>query len=158
MENQEKVIVTVSQLQREFVTLAGRVILALIPIFIYSIIQLIRIGNQADFLLLIIGCILSTVAIMGYIINELTNGVKKKKSFLAMFLAFGGFVPWIFGSYLVFISGFWSLKGLIDGFSIIVIIKSMVFIFLGYIVVSKFHQISEIGKRISNDNFIIKDK
>lgn len=158
MENQEKVVVTASQLQREFVTLAGRVILALIPIFIYSIIQLIRIGNQADFLLLIVGCILSAVAIMGYIINELTNGVKKKKSFLAMFLAFGGFVPWIFGSYVIFINGFWSLKELANGFSSIIILKALIFVFLGYVVVSNLHKITEIGKNISSNSFIIEDK
>lgn len=50
MENQEKPIITVSQLQREFVTLAGKAVTALILVFIYSIVQLIRIGNQADYL------------------------------------------------------------------------------------------------------------
>ena len=158
MENQEKPTITVSQLQREFVTLAGKAVTALILVFIYSIVQLIRIGNQADYLLLLIGCILSAAAIMGYIINELTNGVKKKKSFLAMFLAFGGLIPWAFGSYVVFVSGFWSLKELASGFSSIIILKSLIFVFLGYIVVSNFYKITEIGKHISGGAFTIEDK
>lgn len=158
MENQEKIMITMSQLQREFITLAGRAAIALIIIFIYSIIQLIRIGNQADYLLLLIGCILSAAAIMGYIINELTNGIKKKKSFLAMFLALGGLIPWIFGSYVVFINGFWSLKELANGFSSIIILKALIFVFLGYVVVSNLHKITEIGKNISGNSFIIEDK
>ncbi len=158
MENQEKPTITISQLQREFVTLAGKVTIALFPIFVYSIVQLIRFGNQADYLLLLIGCILSAVAIMGYVINELTNGVKEKKSFLAMVLAFGGLIPWVFGTYIVFVSGFWSLKDLAIGFSIIIILKSLIFIFLGYIVVSNFYKITEIGKHISGGAFNIEDK
>jgi hypothetical protein len=158
MENQEKPTITVSQLQREFVTLAGKAVTALIPVFIYSIVQLIRLGNQADYLLLLVGCILSAGAIIGYIINELTNGVKKKKSFLAMFLVFGGLIPWAFGSYVVFVSGFWSLKDLASGFSSIIILKSLIFVFLGYIVVSNFYKITEIGKHISNEAFTIEDK
>jgi len=158
MENQEKPIITVSQLQREFVTLSWKAMTALVLVFIYSIVQLIRIGNQADYLLLLIGCILSAVAIMGYIINELTNGVKRKKSFLAMFLAFGGFIPWAFGSYVVFVSGFWSLKELSSGFSSIIILKALIFVFLGYVVVSNFHKITEIGRHISSGSFIIEDK
>ncbi len=158
MENQEKITVTTSQLQKEFSTLAGKAIIPLIPIFIYSIIQLIRVGNRADYLLLLIGCILSAAAIMGYIINELTNGVRKKKSFLAMFLAFGGLIPWVFGSYVVFVNGFWSLKELTNGFSSIIILKALFFVFLGYAVVSNFHKITEIGKHISGNSFIIEDK
>lgn len=158
MENQENPIITVSQLQRELVTLAGKAVTALIPVFIYSIVQLIRIGNQGDYLLLLVGCILSTATIMGYIIAELKYGVKKQKSFIAMLLAFGGFIPWLFGSYLVFVSGFWSLRKLSTGFSSIIILKTIAFVFLGYIVVSKFYQITEIGRHISKDTFTIKDE
>ena len=95
---------------------------------------------------------------IGYIINELTNGVKREKSFLAMFLAFGGLIPWAFGIYIVFVSGFWSLKNLADGFSSIVIIKAIIFVFLGYVVVSNFYKITEIGRNISKGAFAIQDK
>lgn len=158
MENQEKTSITTSQLQYQFSTLGGKVLTGLVPILIYSIIQLIRLGNQGDYLLLLVGCLLSAAAVMGYIINELTNGVKGKKSFLAMILAFAGFIPWAFGSYVVFVSGFWSLKDLADGFSIIVILKALAAVFFGYMVVSNFYKITEIGKAISNKAFAISDK
>lgn len=158
MESQEQIAVTVSQLQREFVTLAGRAVAALVPIFIYALVQLWRFGNQSDYLLLLVGSILSAAAIIGYIITELTYGVKKQKSWIAMSLTFGGFIPWAFGSYLVFVDGFWSLRELADGFSIIIILKAMAFIFLGYIVVSKFYKITETGRHVSNNVFIVKDE
>jgi len=158
MNNQEKTSITASQLQYQFSTLGGKVVTGLLPVLIYSIIQLIRHGNQSDYLLLLIGCLLSAAAVMGYIINELTNGVKGKKGFLAMILAFAGFIPWAFGSYVVFVSGFWSLKDLADGFSIMVILKSLAAIFFGYMVVSNFYKITEIGKAISNKAFVISDK
>jgi len=150
--------VSTTQLQREFVTLAGKAVTALVPVFIYSIIQLVRIGNEADYLLLLIGSILSVVAMMGYIGNELTNGVKNKKSFIAMFLAFGGFMPWAFGTYLTIVSGFWSLTELSEGFSIFVILKAIIFVLSGYVLVSNFYKITEIGKAISRDAFNIKDE
>jgi len=150
--------VSVSQLQGEFSKLGGKAITALVVVLVYSIVQLSRLGNESDYLLLLIGSLLSGAAIMGYIINELTNGVKGKKSFLAMFLAFGGLIPWAFGSYVVFITGFWSLKNLADGFSSIVILKAIIFVFLGYVVVSNFYKITEIGKTISKKAFTIQDK
>lgn len=158
MEHQEKTTLTVSQLQYQFSTLGGKVLTGLIPVLIYSIVQLVRHGNQSDYMLLLVGSLLSAAAVMGYIINELTNGVKGKKGFLAMFLAFAGLIPWAFGSYVVFVSGFWSLKELADGFSIIVILKALAAIFFGYMIVSNFYKITEIGKAISNKAFVIEDK
>ncbi len=158
MDSNQKTEVSVSQLQGEFSKLGGKAITALAIVLIYSIVQLIRLGNQGDYLFLLIGSLLSAAAIMGYIINELTNGVKGKKGFLAMTLAFGGLIPWAFGSYVVFVSGFWSLKNLADGFSSIVILKAIVFVFVGYVVVSNFYRITEIGKGISKGAFAIQDK
>lgn len=155
---QDKTTITTSQLQYQFSTLGGKVLVGLVPVLIYSIVQLVRHGNQSDYMLLLVGSLLSAAAMMGYIINELTNGVKGKKSFLAMFLAFAGLIPWVFGSYVVFVSGFWSLKGLADGFSILLILKALVAIFFGYMVVSNFYKITEIGKAISNKAFAIEDK
>ncbi len=158
MEHQEKTTVTVSQLQYQFSRLGGQVLIGLVPVLIYSIVQLVRYGNQGDYMLLLTGSLLSAGAVMGYIINELTNGVKGKKSFLAMILAFAGLIPWAFGSYVVFVSGFWSLKGLVDGFSIMLILRALAAIFFGYMVVSNFYKITEIGKAISNKAFAIEDK
>lgn len=142
MENQEKSSIDVLQLKRAFESLAGKAITPLVFIFIYSIVQLIRLGNKSDYLLLLIGCILSVMAIVGFGYTI----VNKKRSFIHMLLSLSGFIPYLFGAYLVFISGFWSLKELTNGFSIIVILKAIIFVFFGYRLVSEFYQITEIGK------------
>jgi hypothetical protein len=158
MEIKNKQVITVSQINETLYNLAGKAIFALFPIFIYGIIQLFRVGILIDYLILLIGCILSVAAIMGYIINELVNGIRKRKSHLAMILAFGGFIPWLFGSYLFLIKGFWPLRFLLKGFSITLILKSLAFIVLGFIIVSNFHKITKVGENIRNGNFIINDE
>lgn len=142
MEKEDKAGIELLQLKRAFETLAGKAITPLIFVLIYSIVQLIRFGNKSDYLLLLIGCILSVMAVVGFGYTI----VNKTRSFIHMLLALSGFIPYLFGIYLVFVSGFWSLKELTNGFSIIVILKAIVFIFFGYRLVSKFYQITEIGK------------
>lgn len=172
MESNQKLEVSVSQLHGTMIELGAKAITALGAILIYSIVQLVRLGNQGDYLLLLIGSLASVVAIMGYIfmledraaiaIREQTSGkrglLRSEKGFTKMILAFGGFIPWAFGSYVVFVSGFWSLKNLADGFSTIVIIKATLSIVLGYAVVSSFSKITEVGRGISEGAFAIQDK
>jgi len=155
---EEKITITTSQIQRELSILGGRILIVLFPISIYSIVQLVRFGNQGDYLLLFVGSILSFIATMGYIIAELKYGVKKQKSFIAMLLAFGGFIPYLFGCYLVFIDGFWSLKELVNGFSIFITIKAILFLLLGYVIVSKFYQITKLCQDVSKDGVVIMDE
>jgi len=154
----KKLIITMSQLTNELEVLVGKTITPLIIVFIYSVVQLIRFGNQSNYLLLLFGCILSTVIVIGYFINEITNAVKKGKSFIAMFLALSGLIAWAFGCYLVFLCGFWSLKELVEGFSITLVIKSFLFIVLGYRFISNFSKITDIGRSISDGSLIIHDK
>lgn len=149
MKNQKNSIKM--SLKKVYERMAGRAIIALLPIFIFAIIQLVRFGNQKDYVLLLVGSILSVAGIMGYIIAELRWSVKKQKSWIAMLLIFSGFIPYLFGSYLVFIRGFWSLRELAGGFSFLIIIEVLIFIILGYEVVSKLYKITEIGKRIRKD-------
>lgn len=157
MEESNKITITVSQVQRQLSIKGGSVLTALMPIFLYSVIQLIRLGNQDNYVLLLIGSMLSFVATMGYIIAELLYGVKKKKSFIAMLLAFGGFMPYLFGCYIV-VTGFLSLWQFFHSFALFTIIKAILFIILGDMIVSNFYKITEVSKYISSNDIIVDDK
>src|SRR4030095_127055 len=102
------------------------------------------VGNQHDYLFLLIGSLLSGVAMMGYMIFDFAYRAKGKKRFIAMFLGLGGLIPWAFASYIFFVRGLWSLTNLVDGFSIVVILKAIVYVILGYTIVSKLLKITEL--------------
>lgn len=144
--------VTYSAALEHLSALAVRGSIPLVLISLYSILQLFRYGpDNHDYLVLLVGSVISGAAIIGYVISILVYGLEGKRSYVAMFLTFFGFIPWIFGSYLVLYKGFWSLKDLIDDFSFIVLLKSAFYIVFGYIVVSKFYQITEFGRKIDRD-------
>jgi uncharacterized membrane protein YhdT len=149
MENTK---ITASDVQKHLAEIQGRAALALLPIIVFSVVQLFRYGNVSDYLLLLIGSLLSIATMFGYGIAELVWGIKKKKSFIAMFLTFAGLTPWLFGSYLVFVRGFWSLSKLPDGFSVVIIAQFLIFSFLGYKVVKAIYLMSEIGQVVSKSN------
>lgn len=153
----DKKTLSVTELKNQFINLAVYAFLALIPILIYSIVQLIRFGWSGNYLFLLFGSLLSFVGLIMYITNELINGIKKKKSFTAMFLVTGCLFPWFLGTYLV-INNLWALKGLVNEFSILILLRSLIFIVLGYIIVKKTYQITEIGRLMSDGSLIIENE
>lgn len=157
MEDRKSTIST-SEIQRNLSKLAGKILATLFPVFLYAIIQLIRFGNKNDYLTLLLGSIFSVGGAMAYEIAILTYGVKKRKSYLAMLLTFFSFITYLFGCYLVFIRGFWSVRYIITNFSLWLIIEALISIFLGYFVVRNIYKISQIGEMIRKDTFNISDQ
>lgn len=136
--------------QAMFSRLMGKMSISSFVVFVFALVQIIRVGIFAnDYLLLLLGSLLSVVTMLGYTIAGYIYGATGRKSYLATLLAFGGFVPWLFGSYLVFYRGFWMLTDLLNGFDIILIAKSIIFIFLGYFIVSNFYKITELDKKFA---------
>jgi len=139
--------------------LAAQGSLLLLLVLIYATIQLFRsVGN--DNLLLLVGSILSIVGFLTYpatTVVDKNSVIKRRKGTLFMFLSFSGFIPWLFGSYLTLYKGFWSLKDLLNGFSLLVLLKSLSFIVVGYAIVSKLYKISKFGRLVSEGKFVIKD-
>ena len=133
--------------QKLFVMLMTKVLVPLFFIFIFSVVQVIRIGFfENDYALLLLGSLLSTISVFAYTMTGYIYGAAGRRSYLAMLLTSSGFIPWAFGIYLTFYRGFWSLIELQNGFEFLVIIKSVTFIFLGYFVVSNFYKITETDK------------
>lgn len=157
MENNSQPL-TVSELQRAFSEIGGKVIWALLPVIIYASAQLFRLGNISEHLVLLLGSIVTILAMFGYVGNELTNGVKRKKGLWAMLLSIGGFIPWAFGSYLCLYKGLWSFTHLLNGLTLITLLEAVIFTYLGYKVVSNFHKMTEIGEIIRKGEVEILDK
>jgi len=153
----DKPSVTISEIQRNLSALGGKILAASFPVFLYAIIQLTRLGNTNDYLILLPGSILSVVGAIAYEVAILIYGAKKKKSYLAMLLILIGFTPYLFGCYLVFIRGFWSIKTIINNFSFLLIIETLLSVFLGYIIVKNIYEISQVGEVIRKDTFNISD-
>ena len=135
--------------QRQFVDNVTQLVLPLLVVIIYSIVQLIIHGaHNNQYLFMLIGSLLSIIGAFAYIFASYVYGATGKKSLLAMLCALAGFIPYLFGCYLVFYQGFWGFKELSTGFSVWLIIKAVVSILLGYRVVSSMYKITELDKSV----------
>ncbi|MBI1803593.1 MAG: hypothetical protein HY033_12550 [Ignavibacteriae bacterium] len=118
-------------------------------VVIVSAIQMIRAGVTLNLVVLCIGSVLTLAGIILYSVSIIIYSIPKKKSFLAMLMAITGFLPWIFGSYLVFYKGLWLGISLFQEFSFLNLIKHIGFVGIGYVIVLKFYKITEIDRAIA---------
>lgn len=158
MNNQKPIEMSYSDILENLSSLATRATLPLLLVFVYCLVQLIQAeSNNNDFLIILLGSVLSFFAVIGYIIWIFSFAPNKKKGWVAFLLVTSGWIPWIMACYLVFYKGFYSLINLRFGFSFILIIKSILAILIGYNLVSKFSKITDIGTAVSDKKIIIKD-
>ena len=73
-------------------------------------------------------------------------GVRAKRG--ARRPGFGGFIPYLFGCYLVFYEGLWRLGALLDGFSSVVVVVALLYIVTGYTVVLAIYRVNMLGRTI----------
>ncbi len=153
MNNSEKIIIS----QGESSDLIGKIItkgiIASIIIFISAVIRIIQTGFNNNLLLLIIGAFLSGISIFSY---PLVVHMKERHNLLAWIIVTCGWIPYIFGCYLVFYKGFWGFTLLTSGFSTIIILKSLLFIVLGYTIVSSIYKATEFVKAVDENKIAIK--
>ena len=119
----------------------------LFVITVFAVVQSLRYGFRAsDYLILIVGSILTTLLAFAYtLVSVMRANGSPKKTWMA-FAAFGGFFPYVFFLYLFFYRGLWALSGLLNGFSVRPILKMIVFSILGYYALRQFYRITEIGR------------
>lgn len=135
--------------QRQFSELQGKTGVPLIFVVIYSIAQLIR-GNHSGWMLLGLS-IISFVAIFGYAIASYLYGATGRRSYFAMLLALGGFIPYFFGIYLLAYHGLYGLYTLLQDFMFWHLLKDLLFIWAGYSLVANFYQITQLSNQVSED-------
>lgn len=113
--------------------------MACAAIFILAVVRLIQHGIVWDYPVLLLGSVLSVLGMMGYTL--LDSVWQNRRGVLFMLVAyFGGGIPYIFGCYLILYRGLWRLIG---GFSFNNTFKSLVFIVLGYWIVSGIYEVTE---------------
>ncbi len=71
--------------------------------------------------------------------------------------AMAGFIPYMYGCYLTFYLGFWSLKSQLEGFSLLRLTISLAWIFLGYRSVKKLWILTEVSRAIDSGKVEIVD-
>ena len=137
--------------------IAVKAILFLIGLVIAAVVQAARHGLTTHYIVLMAGSVLSGVGMLGYALMELAAATGAGRRWLWAFLALGGFIPYLFGCYLVFYEGFWRLRRVFQGFSPWVILLALCFIVGGYLVVSAIYRISEVGNRIKSGELVVRE-
>lgn len=142
-------LVTSSTAQRFTSEEMGSLSLPCIIVLSYTVVRLFMIGANTDLLILVVGLILSLVATFAvsiYLIKSLQRGEMLEFSsfhhlwLLSIVMTIVSFIPYLFGLYLILFKGFYLLA--ID-FSYLRLLKSLIFILLGYWIVKKTRMIQE---------------
>jgi hypothetical protein len=123
-------------------------------VFLFAMGRIIKFGNVHDYLILAVGSCLSGMIIFAY--GLLVFGDREKKSWPRALLAFSGFIPYVFGCYLVFYKGFWQSKGLFASFSARGLVARLVFVILGYQVVNGFYRVTEFVDKVAKKEIILQ--
>lgn len=115
-------------------------------IFIYSLVQLILHaiwlgGSSGQYIFMTIGSIVSFLCISMYTRTFFHSKRKELLSRPSMLISY--VLVFIFACYITFYQGFWGFLELRDGFSIWVILKSIVAIYLGWKIAKTTSEISE---------------
>jgi hypothetical protein len=152
MNNEQNIVLKGGEVSDVLARLTTKGFLALLAVLLFAIVGLIRHGATSDYLLLLAGTIFSAMAMLAYTIPLFT----KKKSIPLAIAAFGGFIPYLFGLYLVFYRGFWRLKDLSVGFSIAIIIEGTCFVLAGYVVVSGIYKLSKFARKVDDGKILIR--
>ncbi len=75
-----------------------------------------------------------------------------------MFMAFGGFLPYVLGCYLFFFEGIWQIVGLFKSFSFLRLVAALVFLVAGYSLVSGCHRVSAFARGLSEGRIVIREE
>lgn len=139
--------ITITATQTQYITskLGGKALTPCSIPFIYGIIRLFRHSlNDWQGWVLIIGALLSFIGIVTYNVALIDN----KKSFRNMFFCFFGLIPYLYGCFVTFYEGFWSLKLLFISFSWSKLIIPIIWIIIGYYIVNGIYVLTEFGNSI----------
>lgn len=125
---------------------------------VVTLIQAFFYGMTGRSLILLLGAILSGLALFAYISFAAIKGKaeKPKNGFLSLSFVLIGFIPYLFGVYLFLYEGLWRFTRLSNGFSIRVIIAALFYTVAGYIIVGAIYRASEFGRAVSEGRIKIQ--
>jgi cytochrome bd-type quinol oxidase subunit 1 len=121
------------------------------------IVRLIQRGPSIRYWLLLGGGLLSILILFGFSMLVARDKGEKKKGLFPMFLSFSVFVPYLYGCYLCFYEGLWRLVRTFSAFSLWSLALSLLFMVLGFNVVSATYKTTEFGRKIDAGIIRIED-
>lgn len=136
--------------QSVFTELEGKLATTLLGVLVYSVVCAFIFGIQENhYLFMIVASVLSAMGAFIYVLSSYRYGATGKKSYIAVLMVWAGFIPYLFGCYLVAYQGFWGFKELSAGFSVWLLIKAIGAILLGYRVVNQTYHITEVDRKFA---------
>lgn len=136
--------------------LTTKAYISLFIVLFFSLFKIFRggiVGN--DYIVLLIGSILSITSLLSFGLQIIIDAGNKKRGLIPMLIGISSFIPYLFGCYLFFYRGLWYLTRLRTGFSIIVVLKSFVFILIGYSVVNGIYRLSELSRQVDEGAILL---
>ncbi len=156
--SENKIILRGGQISDFVARLIFKAIFVTACILIYSTVQIFRVGLSNKYLILIFVSILSIVEMIAYIFVEFMMATgNRQKSWTKALILFGGFIPYLFGCYLVFYEGLYRLRLLASGFSFRILIISCMYVIAGFVIVKSIYNITEFGKRLDEGKIVIEN-
>lgn len=135
--------------QRQMSETMGRSSVPLLTIVGFAVVQGIRNGfMQRDYLVLVIGALVSMAAMVAYAIVGIRRLLGKPKAPWMFLASAGGLIPYLYCCYLVFYRGIWRLADLRFGFALTPVLSGIAFALLGYLALKHFYLLTELSKTV----------
>lgn len=128
----------------------GKVITCYVIALIYGLFHL----KDWDGVTIAITSILSIIIILVY--NALISSFKAEKTYLQTIIGFLMLIPFLSACFFVFYKGFWSFKYLFNSFSFWGLIAPIIWIMLGYRIISNIYIMSDIIRFINEGKMKIE--
>lgn len=132
-------------------------LLIFLTLIVATAVQMFRRGSSAHYWVLVAGSLVAGILLIAFGLLVVIDRGKKRRGIIQMLLAFGGLVPYAFGSYLFFYEGLWRLKLLMGQFSVSTLVVSLLFIIGGFIIVNGTYLLSEFARKVDEGHIAIKD-
>jgi hypothetical protein len=130
-------------------------------LFVVIVAAVLMFGNGVSMrtAILLGGALLSPLALFACIALILKEShVGRKPGIGPMLIALGGFVPFVFGSYLVFYEGFWGFIQLLKSFTLGALFADFFYVIAGYYIVLAIYHPSEFAIALDEGRIAIRDK
>lgn len=156
-ENGEALILKNEEISEFMAKLTGVPCFGMLVLAVAVIVRLIQKGPNIRYWLILGGGLLSILILLGFQMLVLWEKGEKKRGLFPMFLAFSVFVPYLYGCYLCFYEGLWRLVRTFSTFSLWSLVLSLLFMVLGFQVVSATYKVTEFGRKVDAGIIRIED-
>lgn len=130
----------------------GLVVLIFLAVFVA--VQMLRLGVDERYLLLLAGAVCSAGILFVYPHQVVHQHGKKTRSVADSIIRAASMIPYVFGGYLVIFEGLWRLRLLFEQFLIVVLVIALVYIVGGCLVLIAMFKARDFGRAV--DSGLIK--